>query len=354
MARRKRQRDFGKRRWLRFGMRGLLCAMLAVVLVLASIERWLVRPYREQQRAIALLDDCGATYTQELLGPAWLHRIAPDRFFLRVVSVDLRGKRIGDPTVQRLGALTSLRRLDLQDTRITDAALEHVRRMSNLQQLNLAYTPVTDAGLEHLARLEHLQKLQLFGTTVSLSAAVAFFDRRFASDHRRAVLAAVEAVGGRARSGPSTVHDINLTRCYVGNAGLAQLAQFPELEELHLLGTLVSGSGPPELARLTNLRVLNLNRTQFTDAGLERLKGLNRLEKLQLGATLVTDTGLEQLSHLDRLEELELYYTRVTDTGLHQLLGLKELKRLDLVGTRVSDEGIRRVEVALPATRIVH
>jgi hypothetical protein len=351
MNSRKRQRTPFKPRRLRYGTRTLLGVLFAIALALASVERWVVRPYREQQKAIAVLDACNGTYTQEVQVPTWLRWVVPDSCFLRVVGVDLRGRRITDRTLQGLSGLTRLRQLDVQDTVISDSGLEYVGRM---QELNLAYTRVTDAGLAHLARLGQLQKLHVRGTAVRLSSAVALFERRYPSDKRRAVLAAVEAVGGRVETVQSGIRRINLNRCRVGNAGLAHLAQFPELERLYLVGTLIRGGGPEELGQLRNLRALNVSRTPFTDAGLARLRSMPHLESLGLGATLATDLGLVHLKRLDALKELELYYTSVTDAGLAPLHGLATLESVNLVGTRVTDEGIGELRAALPNARIIH
>ena len=54
------------------------------------------------------------------------------------------------------------------------------------------------------------------------------------------------------------------------------------------------------------------------------------------------------------LNNLELSHTRVTDAGLTLRSGLNNLRRLSLGDTKVTDEGVKRLQEALPNTRVSH
>lgn len=100
------------------------------------------------------------------------------------------------------------------------------------------------------------------------------------------------------------------------------------------------------------LKKLSLNGTKITDAGLEKLKDRTSLEKLYLVDTKVTDAGLEHLKGLTTLKVLSLVGTEVTDAGLDHLKGLSNLQDLFLYGTKVTDDGVKKLQEALPKTKI--
>ena len=88
----------------------------------------------------------------------------------------------------------------------------------------------------------------------------------------------------------------------------------PDLEELSLWGSNVTGAGLGNLSRL-RLKSLDLRRTKIGDAGLVNLREMKTLEKLELLQTEVTDAGIVHLSGLVALKELGLVCTRVGQQG---------------------------------------
>ena len=81
-----------------------------------------------------------------------------------------------------------------------------------------------------------------------------------------------------------------------------------------------------QLAGFTQLETLNLIRTQVTDVGLWRIREFNRLEMLFLDGTQITDTGLESLKAMSGLEVLHLSDTRLNGTVLIFLEGMNKLR----------------------------
>ncbi len=90
------------------------------------------------------------------------------------------------------------------------------------------------------------------------------------------------------------------------------------------------------------------------DADLEPLSKLSRLEDLDLSGAPVTDAGLKHLEPLARLRYLHLEGTAITDVGLAHLEKLTSLRILTLWNTRVTDAGVKRLQPALPNTKIYH
>lgn len=101
------------------------------------------------------------------------------------------------------------------------------------------------------------------------------------------------------------------------------------------------------------LTQLNLRGTEVNDEGLAFLKDQVTLKKLHLERTKITDKGLESLKGLVNLEYLNLYGTEITDAGLPNLNGLAKLKTLYLWMTKVTDEGVKKLQEALPMTKII-
>jgi hypothetical protein len=144
----------------------------------------------------------------------------------------------------------------------------------------------------------------------------------------------VEGLGGNVVRDPDAaghpVVSVELGNTRVRDADLKVLRQFPELRELHLIGTDVTDAGLREIGELRGLQMLNLRRTR------------------------VTDSGLRELWRLANLRILDLADTEVSDAGLEELRGLASLRRLDVVNTRVTAGGVKELRRALPELEVRH
>jgi len=85
----------------------------------------------------------------------------------RLEALSLRGSALGDPGMEGLIGLPSLRVLDLSFSHITDAGLEHLGGLSSLRELRLSGTQIADGGLRHLVRLPSLWVLDLSWTQIT-------------------------------------------------------------------------------------------------------------------------------------------------------------------------------------------
>ena len=102
-----------------------------------------------------------------------------------------------------------------------------------------------------------------------------------------------------------------------------------------------------------DLALLDLRRTAVTDAGLAALANMPNLRRLQLQETSTGDAGLIGIKTLPNLEVLNLYDTHVTDQGVAALASLKKLKRLYVWRTAVTDAGEAALRKQLPKLEIV-
>lgn len=121
----------------------------------------------------------------------------------------------------------------------------------------------------------------------------------------------------------------------------------------HLRGRKLTDAGLAHVANLPNVVSLNLRNTQITDKGLAHVRELKSLRHLHLEKTKVGDKGVAQLKSLENLVYLNLYGTKVTDKSLPVLGSLKKLKRLYVWNTAVTKAGVARLRKQRPDLKVV-
>jgi internalin A len=129
---------------------------------------------------------------------------------------------------------------------------------------------------------------------------------------------------------------------------MANLANLENLESLHLVATSVPDAGLTHLRNLRRLKVLDLSSSQISDDGLQHLKDLRQLESLSLQGTSVTGRGFVALKQMSALKKQDLARSRMSDEGLASLPRLTALVGLDLEKTCVTDAGLTHL-AKLPA-----
>jgi Leucine-rich repeat (LRR) protein len=128
-------------------------------------------------------------------------------------------------------------------------------------------------------------------------------------------------------------------------AGIAHaLAEFPELRFVTVVQMPVGDAGLAPLAQFHNLESLGLDETKVTSAILQRMARQPRLEYLTLQATAIDDVGMRCLEGLPVLKSLALGKTRITSTGLSSIGKLLNLESLTINGTRIDDAGLKHLE----------
>jgi hypothetical protein len=99
----------------------------------------------------------------------------------------------------------------------------------------------------------------------------------------------------------------------VTDAGLAHLADFPNLRSLNIHGAGISEAGLAHLAYLTNLEVLYFNCAEISGAGLAHIQGLPKLATLYLVDADITDVELAHLKEFKKLTQLWFYNQEITE-----------------------------------------
>jgi predicted transcriptional regulator len=197
-----------------------------------------------------------------------------------MVTVRFTNKEIKGSDLAALTKLDNVNTLYLSDTNIGDDGMVHLQNIKGLQVLLLDGTNVTDAGMADIKKVSGLLQLTC-------------------SEH-------------------------------IGDEGLAQLKDCPNLNSLNMVNAQVTDDGLVHLLSLKKLVRLNLNGTSITDKGLEHIQAISKVHSLQLNSTRITDKGLLLLENLTNLTELAMEGTGVTQVGLARLR--KALPDTDIAG----------------------
>jgi len=138
----------------------------------------------------------------------------------------------------------------------------------------------------------------------------------------------------------------------ITDAGLKDVAKFPQLTLLSLKRTPITDNGLKEVAKLHKIEWLDISGTKITDTGLKELTNLTQLNYLQISCPEVTDAGLKELITLKNLTQIGLSLTKITDEGLQLLVKLKKLRSISLIASDATAAGVSRLQKKLPDCRI--
>ena len=248
----------------------------------------------------------------------------------RIVALSLARTWATDADLERVAAITTLKRLDLSLTYVSDRGIERLRSLDQLEELNLSSAEfITDAALAFLRGRRQLRTLSLRGTDIT--------------DTGLAYVAELPQL---------TSLDIAFTQ--ITDVGLEHLGSLPQLEALDLGGDKISGVGLHVLKLLPKLRTLSFYGIQRRNAGwcwapvvtdleLDTIALLSGLEELNIGLGVALGAPRpDDLGPADSEAECRIAGgTRVTDLGLAKLASLKKLRRLDVSGASITGNGVK-------------
>jgi len=248
----------------------------------------------------------------------------------RIVALSLARTWATDADLERVAAITTLKRLDLSLTYVSDRGIERLRSLDQLEELNLSSAEfITDAALAFLRGRRQLRTLSLRGTDIT--------------DTGLAYVAELPQL---------TSLDIAFTQ--ITDVGLEHLGSLAQLEALDLGGDKISGVGLHVLKLLPKLRTLSFYGIQRRNAGwcwapvvtdleLDTIALLSGLEELNIGLGVALGAPRpDDLGPADSEAECRIAGgTRVTDLGLAKLASLKKLRRLDVSGASITGNGVK-------------
>ena len=222
------------------------------------------------------------------------------------------GSKLTDADFEQMARLTGLKMMDLSNC-LNDKRLAQLSALTSLESLQTNLADVTDEGLKPLAQFKNLKTLKFFHPGKSFSG-----------------------------------------------AGLAQLAELPNLQSLTVAGSLAfNDDGMTALAKLTGLKEFRTWHAGSTDEGVKKLKSLKNLKSLYLGQRLAytgpacpSDKTIDILVEMNSLESLQLDEARLSYNSLQQLKQLPALKKLTLGGIDISKEDVEHLRRELPQVKI--
>lgn len=222
------------------------------------------------------------------------------------------GSKLTDTDFQQIGRLVHLKTLNLNNC-LNDARVAQLTGLAELEYLQTNLAQITDEGLKPLAQLRNLRNVKFFHP-------------------------------GKAFSG----------------AGLAHLAELPNLERLTVAGSLAfNDDGMAAVAKLTRLQEFRTWHAGPTQEGVKKLQALTHLKSLFLGQRLTykppacpTDETVKILVEMKSLESLQLDETRLTLGALQQLKQLPALKKLTLGGVDIPREDVERLRKEMPQVKV--
>lgn len=161
-----------------------------------------------------------------------------------------------------------------------------------------------------------------------------------------------------------TLRSIKISSSNLTDKGLLKLRKLPQLEELWIGNTSVTGAGLTNLVPLKGLKLLQAPPGKLDKNVKKALRELSSLEKIyatwygdlndedvrffssfpklkvfQYGSPLLTDAGLEYLCQFPALEEVALWAPRVTAVGFSHIPKMQKLHTLHLAGDGVRKSG---------------
>jgi hypothetical protein len=185
-----------------------------------------------------------------------------------------KAKGVTAAGIAELAKMKNLRVLELTDMPVEDSWLAAVRPLTELRRINLdnAYK-VTDAGLVHLSGLTHLREINFHNSKVTGSGLGALANakglhRVILNEQSDAALHAMAKIGKlhaleealtADEKRPATNADVSrfMIRGPVTDAGLKEVAAFPNMVHLHIQSDKVTAASLPFLKTLKKLKRLD-------------------------------------------------------------------------------------------------
>jgi hypothetical protein len=219
--------------------------------------------------------------------------------------------------------------------------------LTSLESLTLPKktTSITAAGLAHLAGLTILRQFQGMPGDISSRGLTYLMNMKLESIDLRGAGIPVTDDTMVLISRLRYLQELDLDRCSVTDAGLAELLTLKSLRSLSLDDNQeITGAALGYIGKMSMLQYLRLTEAhQIGDNDLGHLSGLEHLKGLWIDSDQITDAGMVHLSKLVSLESLTFEHTTFTNHALSLLADLKNLEYLHLSG-RFTDQGLVYLE----------
>jgi len=244
--------------------------------------------------------------------------------FLAVKQLAIVESKLPSDGLSILPHLSFLEELHLHGTNVCDADLKYLVKFERLRILTLEDTGVTDDGVSLLKQIDSLEWLCLAGTPVSEKSVRYLVEelpglsvRWFNEDAKKAMELLEDLEPTFDSDAQGNVVEVTLWSEDADDLVCQRIWNFPHLRSLSLwcLSTpgKVTNAGLRDICNIAELQNLHLVGSQVDDMGVRYLDGLQNLSTLDLRGSLVSDFGAERLPPLPHLRKLDLSETKVTN-----------------------------------------
>jgi serine/threonine protein kinase len=136
------------------------------------------------------------------------------------------------------------------------------------------------------------------------------------------------------------LHELILVETDVSDKGLEHVENLPNLINLRVSDSKVTGASLVRLKSLKYLEELSIDQTDDVAPVLKALDGSTALGLLSAKHDRLTDADMTYIAHMPKLHILLLADNQITDAGLAKLAGLKDLVSLNLSHCKITPKSI--------------
>ncbi|WDI44496.1 hypothetical protein [Bremerella sp. P1] len=258
-----------KRRWLRFGLRGLMVLVLLLSLPMGWIARDVYRSQREDE-VVAAVEKAGgfASYDYQQLnlwnevphppGPWILRKLFGDHIHAYVDYVTLMEPDEVNTLIPMLANCHRLEYLELHEAVLSDQSVETIAQMPKLRELALIGTSITVDQMRQLSQAPAMKSITLEGPT--------------ASDDYVELLPLF-----------SSLEDVALSQTTVTDRGMQSLGQLSDLKSVSIeQAPAVTNDGFAALANCPQLSDIWADGTKVDEGCIDTLKKLPELDDVYI------------------------------------------------------------------------
>jgi hypothetical protein len=243
-----------------------------------------------------------------------------------------------DRELYLLRGLPTIQDITIHSAALTDDGCVHLAAMHNLVALDLRDVAIHDEGLAHIAGLPNLRWLFVRRTKVTRQSF------RLLSQIPSLTTVAMEGIlpeGPRLGSLrlPTTLVEVEFTRCGLTDDDLAPLAELDMTRRLLLGDNLIRGPGLVHVAQNTGLGSLYLGGNPLEDRYLSHVSPLT-LNGLDLNGVRLSEAGIAAIEQQSILQYLAVRRSGITDEQLQRIATNTRLQDAELDGTHLTPQSL--------------
>ncbi len=138
----------------RFSLARLVVATALLCVVMGFGKTQILSPLTHQETTLASLNGLTGSVHRKPFGPTWLRWLLGDKYFERVVQLEIKGPDGGDAEIEELTNLPHLRCVFFTGPGFTDNGLNSVAKLPKGTQVIFTGTMVTQEGIERLREIQ--------------------------------------------------------------------------------------------------------------------------------------------------------------------------------------------------------